>query len=380
MYKRVLTGLTIGSFILINACDSGSGIEAVKKELEEKKSDKRELEQLIDSLQKIVDADTTFRENVIPVGVKTIKPETFSMYYESSGTVKAVNDAVISPEIPGQIRKIYVDEGQRVKKGQLLAVLNTDVTQKQIEELKTGLELAKTMYEKQKDLWDQKIGSEVQFLQAKNNMQSLEKKLESVQTQMAKAYIRAPFSGIVDDISNKEGELANPGFPLMHVVNLQKMKIIADVSETYLPAVNVGDTIIVRFPAFSEHVIHAPVYRTGSVINPENRTFELEVRFTNIDEKIKPNLLSRLKMMVYEHDSTFVVPSIIIKNDLNDKQYLYTVGKGVDGKLIAKKTFVQTGKSYNDRTEVSGGLKAGQQVIVSGYNLVTENGKVEITG
>lgn len=313
----------------------------------------------------------------VPVVVKIIKQEVFNHYIEVSGTVGAVNEAFISPEMNGQIKKIHVNEGARVKKGDLIISLNTSVIDKSIEELKTGLELARTIYSKQKELWDQKIGSEIQYLQAKNSKESLEGKLQTLYAQLDMARVKAPFDGIVDEIMQKEGELATLGRQIVQMVNLSKMEINADVSEMYLPKVKKGDLVKVEFPAYPELREQIPIYRTGNIVNPSNRTFKVQLRIGNKNETLKPNIISILHINDYSNNTALVVPSIIIKKD-NNGDFLFTAVKE-DGKLVAKKTYIKSGMSYKDNTEVHEGIKEGDQVVVNGYNMVATGTIIEIT-
>ncbi|MFH2096744.1 MAG: efflux RND transporter periplasmic adaptor subunit [Bacteroidota bacterium] len=311
-----------------------------------------------------------------PVRVKVLGYEKFDHFIEVTGSVEAIYDAYISPEMNGQIKKIFVSEGDYVRAGQTLAILNTEVTQKGIEELKTGLDLATTLFEKQKELWDQGIGSEVQYLQAKNQKEALEKKLETLQAQLRMSTITAPFDGIVDNILQKEGELGTPGRQLMQVVNLSQLKINADVSEAFIPVVHKGDTVRISFPTYPDIIVHAPVNRTSNVIKSGNRTFEVELRMNNIDGKLKPNLISLLQINDYSKDSALVVPSIIVKNDMKGS-FLFTT-ENTDSSIVAKKVYVKTGKSFGDKTEILKGLKTGDKVIVEGYTQVSNGSEIEI--
>ncbi|MFH2143476.1 MAG: efflux RND transporter periplasmic adaptor subunit [Bacteroidota bacterium] len=310
------------------------------------------------------------------VRIKTIGYELFDHYIEVTGSVEAINDAFISPQMNGQIKKIYVNEGDYVKQGQILAILNTEVTQKSIEEIKTGLELATTTFEKQKELWDQGIGSELQFLQTKNQKEQLEKRLETLEAQLRMSTISAPFDGIVDNIMQKEGELGVPGMQMIQLINLSRLKINADVSETYLSKINKGDTVKVEFPAYPEIQLYVPVNRTGNVVKQGNRTFEIELKLNNIENKLKPNIISVLHIKDYTQDSAFVVPSIIVKNDLKGN-FLFIVEQN-DSTATAKKVYVKTGKSYKDKTEITEGLVFNNKVITAGYNIVSNGSEIEI--
>ena len=312
------------------------------------------------------------------VTVKKLSYEKFDHYFLVNGSLEAVNDAFISPEINGQIRKIHVKEGQRVKEGELLVSLNSDVTESAIAEVKTGLELARTIYKKRKGLWEKKIGSEVQYLEAKTNKESLENKLETLNAQLEMAKIKAPISGIVDRIFRKEGELAIPGMQLIQLVNLKKVYVNAEVSEAYISKVGKGNAVEVTFSSYPELTMETRIHRTGNVVNPTNRTFLVQLLLDNREEKLKPNMMALLKMKDFSADAALLVPSVIVKNDLKGS-YLYVVQTNEkEGKRVAKKTYVETGMSEGGKTMITRGLEPGQQVVVKGYNLVKNGMRIKI--
>lgn len=313
----------------------------------------------------------------VPVSVKKMKPERFEHFFTANGIVEALNAAFISPEMNGQVKHVYVEEGHRVSAGQVLAELNTAITRNTMEELKTRYELAEIAFNKQKELWDQKIGSEMQFLQAKNAKETLEKSMATLETQLDMAKMKAPFSGIIDDIFIKEGEMAAPGMQVMQLVNLSKLVINADISESYISRIKKGDTVHVSFPAYPDIEMQVPVYRTGNVINPNNRTFNVQLHTNNIEEKLKPNIMASLRIKDFELDSAFVVPSIIVKQDLSKGHFVFRAVEK-NGETVAEKTFVKTGISYQDKTVIEKGLSAGDKVIVNGYNMVSTGTVVKI--
>jgi membrane fusion protein (multidrug efflux system) len=321
---------------------------------------------------------------VLSVTVKNMGYEKFEHFFTANGSVEAVKDAFISPEINGQIKKIHVKEGQRVKEGDLLISLNSDVTESAIAEVKTALELAQTVYKKRKGLWDKQIGSEIQYLEAKTNEESLENKLKTLQAQLDMSKIKAPISGIVDEIFKKEGELAIPGMQLIQLVNLEKIYINAEVSEAYIAKVGKGDGVEVTFPSYPDLAMETVIYRTGHVVKPANRTFLVQLLLDNRKESLKPNMLAVIRMRDYSENTAMVVPSIIIKNDL-EGLYLYVVEKeekkekeNAKWVTVARKTYVEPGMSEGSNTVIMNGLKPGQQVIIKGYNLVKNGMQVKI--
>jgi len=369
--------LSIAIIIIIaTACGSTDEREITKEQIKTYKDQVSELNIKIKELeQNLVNMGEIADEYLTPIKVRTMDYVAFHHYFQVSGNVEAIEQAFISPEINGQVKEILVSEGDHVSKGQLLAKLNTSITENTIREIKTQLELANTLYEKQKQLWEKNIGSEVQFLQAKNNKEALESKLQTLEAQLDMAYIKSPVNGIVDLINIEEGELAMPGIQIMQVVNLKRMKITASVSEKYLPVIHRGDLVHLTFPTYPSLEMDVPVQRTGNVINLGNRTFPVELRVDNIDGKLKPNILALITFLDFSQEDALVIPSMIVKKDMKG-EYVY-VAVEQDGKSFAKKVYITTGRSYNDETMVVSGLKQGVKVIIEGYSLVTDGTEVK---
>jgi membrane fusion protein (multidrug efflux system) len=310
------------------------------------------------------------------VSVKNLAYEKFEHFFLANGTVEAVNDAFISPEINGRIKTLHVREGQWVEKGQLLVSLNSEVTESGLAEVKSALQLASIVYEKRRDLWDKKIGSEIQFLEAKTNKESLENRLKSLEAQLQMARIKAPISGIVDEIDQKEGELVVPGLRLIQLVNLKKVYVNADVSETYIAKIKKGDPVEASFPSYPGYTLAGDIHRLGQVVKSQNRTFLVQVLLDNAGEKLKPNMVAVLKIKDFSAEAALVVPSIIIKNDMQGS-YLYVV-EGREGQGKARKTYVTPGISEGSNTMITAGLEPGWKVIVQGYNLVKNGMDIKV--
>lgn len=359
------------SGIILYSCGNSNSPEKIKKQINEYKSQIQDLNIKILELEKGLALDTLDGHKTF-VKIQEINPDKFEHYVEVNGSVEAVNKAFISAETNGQIKQVHVIDGQQVTKGTVLISLNTSIIQKGIDELDEQLELSTTLYNKQKELWDKKIGSEIQYLQAKTNKEALEKKKKTLLAQLDMCFIKAPFDGIVESILHKEGELAVPGIQLVEFVNLSELYITADVSESHLTVVNKGDSVFVKFPSYPDISLKLPVYRTGNVVNPQNRTFKVQLKFEN-KYNLKPNILTIININDFTVDSAIVVPSIVVKQDVSGK-FLF-IAQGDGDNLIAKKQYIKTGKSYNDKTLVVDGLKRGQNVIVEGYNMIS-NGSV----
>ena len=363
---------------LLVACNQEEDRDSIKKQISDYKFQVEELNKKITELENKLDSIPGAGEEGyrVAVEVQQVDLTTFNHYIEVGGVVEAVSEAFISPEVSGQIQKVYVSEGERVRAGQLLASINSDITKSQIDEVQNSLDYAQVVYEKQKRLWDQGIGSEMQYLSARNNVESLEKRMEILKAQLQMARITSPVDGIVDEIFKKEGELAMPGGQLMQIVNLDQVYINADVAESYLSSIRVGEQVQVAFPAYPELKMEIPIHRKGNVINPDNRTFTVQLKLSNPDKMLKPNILARIFINDFSSDTALTVPASLIKQDLTGS-YVYVVDND-GGKMVARKAYIQTGLSYNNSTMVTQGIKPGQRIIVSGYNQVADGTVVEI--
>ncbi len=375
MRKIIIVALVL--FMI--ACGSTSNTESKKAELANLKTELNEIKNKITTLENELANDKNNSSTTAyktPVIIKELSFEKFNHYIEVSGNIEAVNIAYISPELGGQIKEIYVKEGERVHKGQKLAKLNSSTIDKNIDELNTAIEYATIIFEKQKKLWDQKIGSEIDFLTAKNAKEGLEDKLGSLKAQSELLIIKAPFEGIIDDIIQKEGELAAPGVQMMQLVNLSKLYINADVAESYLPVIRKGDRVELSFPNYPDLAMTVPVHRIGNIIHPQNRTINLQLQFNNKNEQLKPNGLAIIQINDYSTDEALIVPSIVIKQDVKGS-FLYVVKK--QGKsLVAKKQYVKSGVFYKEQSMIISGLKTGDKVIVEGYNQISDGSEIEV--
>ena len=365
------------SLILMMSCGQ-EGSSDKKAELDSYRQKVKEYNQKIAALESEMELEEEVSPSgaILPVEVKEINPEKLSRYFEVSGVMEAVKDAYISSEMNGQIEKVAVQRGSRVKRGALLVKMNTDVTEKSVAEIKTSLELAQRIFDKQEELWEQQIGSEIQYLEAKNAVESLEARLATLEEQLAMAHIRAPFDGIIDDIMVKAGELAAPGVPVVHLLNLSVMRVSARVSEAYMTSVKKGDWIELRFPTYPGDMLKARVSRLGEVIDPKTRTFMLEVELSNPGEKLKPNMLTSVRIEDFTDSEARVVPSSILRQDFNGT-FLFRVNTE-DGNPKAQKIYVETGITVQDKTQIKEGLSLGDLVITKGFNLVSEGSPVEI--
>jgi membrane fusion protein, multidrug efflux system len=377
--------LSIALMAIAMACSTSSGnhsdsdLEAKKKELEESQKEMASLMEKIASLEKeISEADPSFaRQNSKAILVSTFLAEKkfFEHKVEVRGAVESRKNVMLSAQTAGEIQQVHVREGQRIAKGQVLVSLNADVIRNSIAELKTSLELANSVYEKQAKLWEQKIGTELQYLQAKNNKESLERKLATANAQLDQSIIKAPFAGTVDELPAKTGEMAVPGMPIVRLVSQEDMYIKADVSERFIGKFNAGDPVDVYFPTFDKRIT-SKISSVGQVINPENRTFTVEVALPRVDFVIKPNQVTVLGLRDYISEETFAVPTRIVQRD-DEGQYIYIVdnrGK----KSLARKLHVKTGVNSLTQTEILSGLQGNEQIVDQGFRDLSEGVEVEV--
>ncbi|MCY1721711.1 efflux RND transporter periplasmic adaptor subunit [Prolixibacteraceae bacterium Z1-6] len=371
--KKILIILTAA--VLLTACGNTTVNDetAKRKQLQQYKQDLHTLEQQITALEK--ELNSAEKEEVIKVKATEVSPQKFENFIEVTGKVEAELDVDVSPESAGIIKEVFVTEGELVNKGDLMAKLNTDMLNSSLEEMEIQLDLARTNYERQKNLWDQNIGSEMQYLQAKNNKESLEKRINSINAQIALAEIRSPVSGVVDIVYQKKGNIGSPQVPFAKVININKIKIYGDISESYITKIHKGDKVKVRFPALNE-TINATINQIGNTIDPNNRTFRIRVNLNNVNERIKPNLISILSMRDYVNEEAIVVPSLFIKEDFKG-HYTYIV-QNEGTKNVARKIYVTPGVTNNNITEIVEGLSAGMKVVSQGYNQITDGTFVQI--
>ncbi len=368
--------------LLFTSCqeEEKSDTEVIREKISGYNEQIVELNQKISELERELEAlgETTQNRVRTPVTITTLGYEPFEHYVRINGQAEAVKEAMISPETSGQITSIEVQKGQQVRSGQVLARLNVSVIENNIAEVKTSLQLAQTVYNRQEALWEQEIGSEIQYLEAKNNYESLQSRLKSLQSQMEMAVLRAPIDGIVDDIFSKEGELAMPGSRVMQLVNLGQLYINADVSEAFLPVVSSEDKVILRFDAFPGYEEWVPIYRVGNVINPENRTFRLQLRINNPNNQFKPNMMASMGIMAFSTDEALVIPSIYIKQDVQG-HFVYVARENDEGNLIASKEYIERGRSGEGKTMIVSGLKPGDRIISQGHNKVSDGTLIRIS-
>lgn len=364
--------------IYLVSCGASS-VEDKQSELESLKAEARELEAKIAALEKELyetgmAAETTSSE--ILVAALTVAPANFIHEVEVRGAVQSRKNVLVSAETMGRVERINVSEGQKVSAGTPLVTLDADILRNNISEVETSLELAEAVFVRQKNLWDQNIGTEIQFLQAKNNRDALEKRLATLKTQLKQYQVQSPFAGVVDDVIVKVGEMAQPGVPLIRVVNPDEMYIKADVSEAFLGKFNQGDVARIYFPV-QDKSFEATIASVSKVINEQNRTFTIEVALPSTrDAYFQPNQVAVLQLTDYQNESALVVPTKLIQTDADGK-FVY-VATQENGKNIAMKKRIKTGLSFNSKTEIVEGLASGDKIIEKGYRDVNEGSEIKL--
>jgi RND family efflux transporter MFP subunit len=284
----------------------------------------------------------------------------------------------VYPEFQGVLLRVNVSQGQRVSKGQTLGRIDDGGMASQLVQLETQSALAKTTFERQERLWNQQIGSEIQYLQAKTQYESSLSMINQMKSQLGRTIIKAPFSGVVDEVMTEQGSVVAPGVPLFRVVNLSNMYVSAEVPETYLKSVKKGVDVNVYFPVLDE-TIDAKIRQAGDYINPANRSFPIEIGVPNKAGNIKPNLTARLSINDYTSENAILIPLNVINENAEGEQYVYlALAKAEDNTTIAKQQIITTGLTQGDRIEVTSGLKAGDQIIVEGARSVKNDQEVRI--
>ncbi len=372
--------LTVLVGLLAAACDSKPEVEKKKEELKKQREELATISQNISALEKeIAKLDPTFGKKEIKKTLITAieaRKDYFEHKLEVRGSVESRKNVTIGSEVPGKVERIWVKEGQQVSKGQTLLTLDASIIKNNIAELKTALDLAKTVYERQANLWKKNIGTEIQYLQTKNNYESLERKLATANSQLEQSIIKAPFSGSMDRITAKEGEIVQPGMELLRLVNPNDVYIRADISERFISVFKKGDPVDVYFPVQDKRMT-STITAVGQVINSENRTFEIEVAVPTGFGNTRPNQVVVLQLIDYKNDEAIKVPTMIIQKD-NKGSYVYTIEKE-GSNLVAKKSHIEVGLSYNNTTEIVQGIEPGEKIAHKGFRDLTEGVYVTIT-
>ncbi len=373
-YSSLIAVVFAGLLLASCAGEETTPLDNLKSERDSLKQVRAEIDDKIFALDReIAEKDSTSDDKLVTEILAG--KDVFKHYFEVYGSVQSDKSATIYAENSGAVQSIAVKEGQSVRKGQTLITQDVELIEKNIAEIRTQLDLAQTLYEKQKRLWDQNVGSEVQFLEAKNRKQSLESSLATLQQQKQKSSLVAPFDGVVDKIFPKIGELVGMSSPVVRLINLDELYINADISERYLGKISKGDSVWVIVNRTD--TMMSAISRVGDYINPANRSFEIRVDIEEKVDVLRPNSLVVLKINDYTEEGAIVIPSSVIMQDGAGEDYVFTIKTDEYDDRVARKTPITTGLSYEGKTVVKNGIGEGDELIDKGSRKVRDGDKVK---
>lgn len=358
---------------ILAACSATSSDDK-GKQLESLKAQQAELAKQIVALEKEMPADTTIKVKAKEVVIAEVTIRKFDHYVQTQGLVDAEDNVTVSPKTPGLTTRVYVQEGQSVKKGQVLAQLDNAMILRNIEGLKSQVDLANSVFERQQNLWNQKIGTEVQYLQAKANKENLEKQYASLEEQNDMTRVKAPITGTVDEVNAKEGEMASPQMPAFRVVNTSNLKLTAKVSEAYVTNIKKGNKAIVTIPELNKDV-EARVTFVGRTIDPLSRTFNVEVKLPSYED-LRPNMTGVIKVVYFTEASAVTVPVNVVQT-MNNEKVVFVAEQ--DGKnLVARKRVVTVVGVFDNLAQIKSGIKGGDKIITFGYQGLSDGEVVKM--
>jgi RND family efflux transporter MFP subunit len=347
-----------------------------KAELEKLKLQREQLDTQIATLEAEVNPNgNTAEVKAVSVKITPAAECVFNHYIQVQGTVDGDQNIAVSPQMPGIVTGVYVTEGSFVKKGQVMVELDAMVLKQSLEEVNTQLALATSMYEKQNALWEKKIGSEVQYLQAKSTKESMEQRANTIKEQLKLAKIVSPISGTVESVPLRVGQMASPGMPTstIRVINMNVAKITAEVAETYATRIKDGNTALVSFPDIGKD-IETKLNFTSRFIDPTNRTFRIECKISTREVELRANMIAYIKIKDYTNEKAFCIPINQVQSNQQGK-FVY-IAKQNGTEYTAEARPVKTGMDYNGTIEVLEGIAVGEKIITSGYQSLNEGEKV----
>jgi membrane fusion protein (multidrug efflux system) len=368
--NKVLIG--IFGLALLGACSGEpKTLKEKKAKLQALQEKQKAHQEKINKLKAAINQlDTTSKKQDFQlVRLDSVRKGNFKHYVKLRGKAKTDNNVSVSPKRSGRINRIYCEEGDQVKQGEKLVQLDRETIQRNIDQIKTNLAHARNLYKRQKNLWEQEIGSEVKYLNAKNRVENLEKELSTAKSRLANTSITAPINGKVDAIFMNPGEMASPASPLLRIVNLRKMKVVASPAERYLDDIRPNDSVKISFPKLGIKRTR-PVSHVSSFIDPDTRTFEVNIKIQNKQGLIRPNVLATIRFSDYTNQDCVIIPTKLLQSS-NGENYLFTA-KNKNGKYRAHKTPIKTGRSYQGMTEILEGLKPNQLLITDGFRSVSD--------
>lgn len=365
--------------LLVSCGGKQSNLEKLNEQKEALAAKIKNLETELNEIEtQIAVLDTTKKEDALElVNVLELKKGVFNHYIEAQGKTYSENNITITTDMGGLVKAIYADEGKFVNKGQALVQLDNAVVLNQIAELETALALAKDVYDKRKRLWDQNIGSEIEYLQAKNNYESLITKKATANTQLSKLTVKAPISGYIDNVALKLGEMASPGYPVATIVNNTDMEVKIDLPEAYLGKVKVGDKILVDIPTLNQ-TREAKVNAVGQTVNTYNRAFQISAKVDNKDNAIKPNMLVEVKFLSKTFTEVITIPAKFLQESAKGYFVFTAEIDSSTGVATAHKVNVEISDSYDGVVVIDKGLNAGDLLIEEGFRYVLDQQQIEL--
>ncbi len=368
------TIIVLLSAAILSACSSSSVDKSTQ--LEKLKAEQLELNKKIAQLEKEIEKENPDAVKIKSkeVAVVTIAPRKFDHFIQTQGMVEAEDNILVSAKAMGVVTQVYAREGEQVSKGQTLAQIDNSIMVRSIEEVKSGLELAKSVYDRQKNLWDQKIGTEVQFLQAKTNKESLENRLATLNEQLEMTKIKSPINGVVEAVNVKIGENAAPGFPAFRVINNSDLKVNAKISESFITTIKKGDKVSVSFPDLDKKV-DAKVSFVGRNIEALSRSFPMEIALPSSAD-LRPNMTAVIRVIFHSEPAAICVPVNSVQ-EINGEKVVY-VAEGEGSKTVARKRVVQVIGVYDNLAQIKSGIQAGDRVITVGFQGLNDGDFIKI--
>ena len=361
----------------VDAIINSGDLSAVKAKRTEMNQKQRDLKSDIDKLNEYIDSHEK-KERPVLITAEVIKDTVFKHFVEVQGNVETDQNVVLNAEYSGVLTNVYVKEGQRVSKGQRLAKIDDGGLSSQVAQQEAQMALAQTTFERQERLWEQKIGSEIQFLQAKTNYEAAKNATQQLRTQLGKTIITAPFSGVVDNIISDPGQVVIPGqTPIIRLVNLSDMYVKASIPENYLKNIKKGTQVKVRLASINEEFT-GTVRQVSNYINPNNRSFDIQIEIPNKDGLVKPNLIAIVKVNDYTVEDAITIPENILQENAAGETIAYLYQPVNDSVGTAKRIILETGLSYGNHTVVKSGLKKGDTIIIEGAKTLRDGQKVTI--
>ena len=369
--------ILVATSLLLVACGGKSTDDLIKEEnITELKNRKSEIQAELAKIDAVLNKGGKAEESEALVSVLTLKDTVFNHYLEIQGNINTKENILVQPEFSGTLTSLNVKAGQRVSKGQILGKVDDAGMSQQLASIENQYTLAKTTFERQKNLWDKKIGSEIQYLQAQTQMISAQKSVAQMKAQLAKTLILSPFSGTIDEVFVERGQVVSPNPQgLMRIVNLSNMYVTTSVPETYIGKLKAGTEVDVFLTSLGK-TYKGKVRQVGNYINPNNRSFGIEVSVPNPDNLLRPNQVAKLKIIDYTVKDAIVVPTNVVQEDGEKNKFVFIVTNVIGKKGIAKKIIVKVGKSSDNVTEILSGLSANDLIVTEGVNTISEGMKL----